>query len=159
MLGVVKLVPDPKLAPPVAAAYQFMVAVPELEVAPKVTMPGPHRSPGVVLVISGVVLTVATTSVRGEEIQPFSAVSTKYEVVAAMLGVVKLVPDPKLIPPDAPAYQFMVAVPELEVAPKVTVPVSQRSPGVVDVIVGDAFTVATTATRGVEVQPFSVVST
>jgi hypothetical protein len=53
----------------------------------------------------------------------------------------------------------MVAVPELEVAPNVTVPVSQRSPGVVDVITGDEFTVATTATLGEDVQPFSAVST
>ena len=76
-----------------------------------------------------------------------------------MLGVVKLVPDPMLAPPVAATYQSMVAVPELEVAPKVTVPVSQRSPGVIDVITGDGFTVATTATRGEELQPFSVVST
>ncbi len=76
MLGVVKLVPDPKIAPPVAAAYQFMVAVPELEVAPKIIVPGPHRAPGVVVVIVGVCVTVATTAVRGEELQPFSVVST-----------------------------------------------------------------------------------
>ncbi len=76
-----------------------------------------------------------------------------------MLGVVKLAPDPKLGPPVAAAYQFMVAVPELEVAPKVTVPVSQSSPGVVDEITGDVLTIATTAVRGDELQPFSVVST
>ena len=76
MLGVVKLVPDPKLGPPDAAAYQFMVAVPELEVAPKITMPGPHRSPGVVLAIVGISVTVAITAVRGDELQPFSVVST-----------------------------------------------------------------------------------
>ncbi len=76
-----------------------------------------------------------------------------------MLGVVKLAPDPKLGPPVAAAYQSTEAVPELEVAPKVTVPVSQRSPGVVDVIAGDGFTVAITAIRGEELQPFSVVST
>ena len=87
ILGVVKLVPDPKLAPPVDAVYQSMVAVPELEVAPKSTVPGPHRSPGAVLFIFGVVLTVATTSVRGEELQPFSVVSTKYDVVTLMLGM------------------------------------------------------------------------
>ena len=79
--------------------------------------------------------------------------------MAFKMGVVKLVPDPKLGPPLAAAYQFMMAVPELEVAPKVTVPVSQRSPGVVDVITGDGFTVAITALRGEELQPFSVVST
>ena len=68
--------PDPKLAPPVAAAYQSMVAVPELEVAPKVTAPGPHRSPGAVLVIVCVGVTVAITADRGEELHPFSVVST-----------------------------------------------------------------------------------
>ena len=68
--------PDPKLAPPVAAAYQSMVAVPELEVAPKVTAPGPHRSPGVAPLILGVAVTVANTDVLGEEVQPFSVVST-----------------------------------------------------------------------------------
>ncbi len=76
-----------------------------------------------------------------------------------MLGVVKLMPDPKLAPPVAAAYQSIVALPELEVAPKITAPVSQRSPGVVDVIKGDALIVATTAVRGDELQPFSVVST
>ena len=76
MLGVVKLVPDPKIGPPDAVAYQFMVAVPELEVAPKFTVPGPHRSPGVVPLIPGVTVTVANTAVLGEEVQPFSVVST-----------------------------------------------------------------------------------
>ncbi len=60
MLGVVKLVPDPKLVPPVNAAYQFMVAVPELEVAPKVTAPASQRCAGVVPVIEGVVPNVST---------------------------------------------------------------------------------------------------
>ncbi len=41
MDGVVKLVPVPKLDPPVKAAYQFKV--PELAVAPNVTVPVPHR--------------------------------------------------------------------------------------------------------------------
>jgi hypothetical protein len=71
------LVPDPMNVPPEGAEYQFMVAVPELEVAPNVTVPGPHRSPGVVVVIVGVGVTVATTAVRGAEVQPFSVVSTK----------------------------------------------------------------------------------
>ncbi len=76
ILGVVKLVPDPKIGPPVAAAYQFMVAVPELEVAPKVTAPVSQPSPGMVPLIDGVVFTVATTAVRGDELQPLSVVST-----------------------------------------------------------------------------------
>ena len=53
MLGVVKLIPVPKLAPPVAAAYQFMV--PALATAPKVTVPVPHLDAGVELVIVGTV--------------------------------------------------------------------------------------------------------
>ena len=159
MLGVVKLVPVSRTGPPKAPAYQFIVADPELEVASKVTVPVSQRSPGVVDVITGDVLTVAATTVRGDELQPFSVVSTKYVVVVLMLGVVKLVPEPRIAPPDAAAYQFIVAVPELEVAPKITVPGPHRSPGVVVVILGVGVTVATTAVRGEEVQPFSDVST
>jgi type IV secretory pathway VirB2 component (pilin) len=60
--GVVKLVPVPKLAPPVAAAYQLMV--PPLDAALKVTMPVPHLLPGVVPVIVGAdAFTVAITAV------------------------------------------------------------------------------------------------
>ena len=40
MLGVVNEVPVPRLAPPVAAAYQLMV--PADAVAPRVTVPVPH---------------------------------------------------------------------------------------------------------------------
>jgi hypothetical protein len=59
--GVVKLVPVPRLAPPVAAAYQLMV--PALAVAPNTTVPVPHRLAGVVVVIVGIALTVAVTAV------------------------------------------------------------------------------------------------
>jgi hypothetical protein len=52
---------------------------------------------------------------------------------------VKSVPLPKDAPPVAAAYQLIV--PPLDVAPKSTVPVPQRLPGVVAVIVGMAFTV------------------
>jgi hypothetical protein len=51
MLGVVNDVPVPKLAPPVAAAYQLMV--PALAVAPNVTVPAPQRLAGVVAVTVG----------------------------------------------------------------------------------------------------------
>ena len=74
-----------------------------------------------------------------------------------MLGVVKLVPVPNEVPPVAAAYQLIV--PALAVAPKVTVPVPQRLAGVVPVMVGIAFTVATTAVLLAVVQPFSVAST
>ena len=56
MLGVVKLVPDPRIVPPVAAAYQLIV--PALAVAPSITVPVPHLDPGVVPVIVGMALTV-----------------------------------------------------------------------------------------------------
>ena len=46
----------PKLAPPLDAAYQFIV--PALAVAPKTTVPVPHLEPGVVVEIVGVELTV-----------------------------------------------------------------------------------------------------
>ena len=59
-----------------------------------------------------------------------------------MLGVVKLVPLAKLVPPVATSYQLMV--PALEAAIKFTVPVPQRLAGVLEVILGTAFTVTLT---------------
>ena len=44
-------VPVPREEPPVEAAYQLIM--PELDVAPSVTVPVPHRLPGVVDVIDG----------------------------------------------------------------------------------------------------------
>ena len=49
--------PVPSDVPPVEAAYQLMV--PALDVAPSVTVPGPHREPEVVPVIVGTALTVS----------------------------------------------------------------------------------------------------
>lgn len=74
-----------------------------------------------------------------------------------MLGVVKLVPVPKLDPPDEPAYQLIV--PAEAVAPSVTVPVPQLLFGVVPVIVGIALIEASTAVLVPVVQPLSVAST
>ena len=59
IVGVVKLVPDPKLVPPVETLYQLII--PELAVAPNVIVPLPQRAAGVVDDMNGVVLTVATT--------------------------------------------------------------------------------------------------
>ena len=70
-------------------------------------------------------------------------------VVAVKLGVIKVVPVPKTVPPDAAAYQLIV--PALVDADSETVPLSQTLPGVVPVIEGVAFTVAITAVR-VDVQ-------
>ena len=74
-----------------------------------------------------------------------------------MDGVIKLVPVPKLDPPDAAAYQLMV--PADAVAPNVAVPVPQILAGVVPVMVGTVLTVATTAVLLAVVQPFEVAST
>ena len=74
-----------------------------------------------------------------------------------MLGVVNDVPDPKLDPPVAAAYQLID--PALAVAPKDTVPVSHLDAGVIAVIVGDSFTVAVTAVLVPVVQPLLVAST
>ena len=71
-------------------------------------------------------------------------------------GVVKDVPVPKLVPPEADENQEIV--PAEAVAPIVTAPVPQMAAGVVPVIVGAVFIVATTAERG-EVQVPSEVST
>ena len=77
-------------------------------------------------------------------------------MVAPILGVIKEVPVPKLAPPDEAAYQFNV--PALAVAPSDNVPASHRLPGVVEVIDGVMFTVATTAVLA-EVHPAFVAST
>ena len=74
-----------------------------------------------------------------------------------MLGVVKLVPVPKLVPPVSAEYQLMI--PADAVVPSVTVPVPQRLLGVVPVIVGIGFTVANTAVLTAVVHPISVAST
>ena len=75
-------------------------------------------------------------------------------VVTEMDGVVKEVPVPNEEPPVDAAYQLIV--PADAVAPNVTVPASQRDPGVVPVM---AVTVAVTAVLEAVVQPFAVAST
>jgi hypothetical protein len=72
--GLVNEVPVPKLVPPVDAAYQEIV--PAEAVAPIVTAPVPQIAAGVVPVIVGAVLIVATTALLGEVHAP-SEVSTK----------------------------------------------------------------------------------
>ena len=71
-------------------------------------------------------------------------------------GVTKLVPVPKLAPPEAAAYQLIV--PADAVAPRVTVPLTQTPPDVVLVMVGIVFIVAITAVRLAVVQPPLVAS-
>ena len=61
-----------------------------------------------------------------------------------MLGVVKLLPVNKLLPPVCAAYQLIV--PALAVAAKVTVPVQKRLAGVVLAMVGLAKHVPEAAT-------------
>lgn len=73
MLGVVKVVPVPSEAPPVEAAYQFIV--PALAVAPNTTVPVPHLEAGVVPVIVGIELTEAITAVRVSVVHPLLVAS------------------------------------------------------------------------------------
>ena len=68
ILGVVKVVPLPKLVTPVLVAYQFNV--PALAVAPSVTFPVPQILLGVLLVMLAVGFTVATTGVLVDEHPP-----------------------------------------------------------------------------------------
>lgn len=68
MLGVVKVVPVPKLDPPVEVAYQLIV--PADAVAPKPTVPVPHRDAHVLPLIAGMVFIVAVTAVLVPVIQP-----------------------------------------------------------------------------------------
>ena len=62
--GVVKEVPEPSEVPPVAAANQEIV--PAEAVAPSVTVPVPQIAAGVVAVMVGGVLMVASTAERAE---------------------------------------------------------------------------------------------
>ena len=73
-----------------------------------------------------------------------------------MDGVVNVVPVPSDTPPDEAAYQLII--PADAVAPNVTVPVPQRDPGVVPVMVGLALMVAVTAVLEAVVHPLFVAS-
>ncbi len=74
MLGVVKLVPVPRLEPPVDAEYQLIV--PADAVAPSETVPASQREPSVFPEMVGVVLTVAVTVVLDDVVQPLAVAST-----------------------------------------------------------------------------------
>ena len=73
MLGVLNVVPVPRLDPPVAAAYQLIV--PADAVAPRATDPVPQLLPGVVPVIEGGVVTVAIIAVLEPVVQPLFVAS------------------------------------------------------------------------------------
>jgi hypothetical protein len=73
MLGVVKEVPVPDEEPPVLDEYQL--SVPELAVAPKITVPASHLLPGVVVATAGIVFIVAATAVLAE-VHPLFVAST-----------------------------------------------------------------------------------
>ena len=77
--------------------------------------------------------------------------------MALIDGVVKLVPVCKDDPPVELLYQLIV--PLLALAPNATVPASHLDNGVVPLIVGEVFTVATTAVLDDEVHPLLVAST
>ena len=74
ILGVVKDVPVPNEVPPDDAAYQLMV--PADAVAPNATVPVPQRDAGVVLVIVGIALIVATIAVREAVVHEPAVAST-----------------------------------------------------------------------------------
>jgi hypothetical protein len=78
-------------------------------------------------------------------------------VVVEMLGVVKLVPVPTILPAVAASYQ--VKVPAEAVADKTAVPVPQIEAGVEAVMVGIGLTVAITAVLLVDMVPLSSAST
>jgi len=60
--------------PPTGKSYQLIV--PEEDVAPIVTIPGPHVEPGVVPVILIAEYIAAVTDVRLDVVQPLSVAST-----------------------------------------------------------------------------------
>ena len=74
MLGVVNGEPDPSDEPPVAAAYQL--SVPALAVAERSTVPASHLEPGVLPVMLGVLVTVASTAVLDTVVQAPKVAST-----------------------------------------------------------------------------------
>ena len=77
-------------------------------------------------------------------------------MVEDKLGVVKEVPVPSEVPPEAAAYQFKV--PALAIAPSTTVPASHLEAGVVEVTPGVVLIVAVTELLA-EVHPVLVAST
>jgi hypothetical protein len=68
-----------------------------------------------------------------------------------------VVPVPNKVPPVRELYQFIIHAEAT--APNVTIPESQRFPGVVEVIVGDIVTVAITVVLVDVVHPEAVAST
>ena len=72
--------------------------------------------------------------------------------MAFRVGVAKVVPVAKAEPPVGTLYQLIV--PAVAAAAKVTLPLSQRLAGVVEVMIGVVFTVAITADRAERQLPF-----
>ena len=66
--GVVKLVPVPRVSPPVGSEYQLMV--PALAVACKLTAPVPQLEPSIAPVMAGKALIIAVTAVLVDVVQP-----------------------------------------------------------------------------------------
>lgn len=78
-------------------------------------------------------------------------------MVVEILGVPKLAPVPKLVPPELAAYH--VYVPAQPVADKATVPAPQRLPPTPVGAVGGVLIVATAEPRVALTQPLTVQST
>ncbi len=96
ILGVVKLVPEAKLTPPVDAAYQLIV--PELVVAPKVIVPASQREAGVVPAILG-------------EVKTFIALVTLAAAQPPVVGMVYVITvDPAATAVTTPVEAFTVAI-------------------------------------------------
>lgn len=93
--GVVNDVPVPSEVPPVGAAYQLIV--PEEAVAPRVSVPDPHREAGVVPVMVGLALTV--TVCVTEFVQSTTTPPMVYVIVAV----------PAVKPVTRPVDAFTVA--------------------------------------------------
>lgn len=149
MLGVVKLVPVPKLVPPVEAAYQLIV--PEEAVAPKVTVPASQRDASVVPVIlgDGVMLTTSPAEVD-EQLPPPETVTeyvppvvTVIDCVVSLFGlqvlpveeleVKTLLPQlftTLIVGVDGNAFTVMANVGDKAPSPQAPVPLTVRSPEV-----------------------------
>jgi hypothetical protein len=129
ILGVVKLVPVPKLEPPLDTSYQL--SVPVLAVAPKLKVPASHRDAGVVVEIVGCAFTVNTTEEVTTEHPPtpsgsllvkvkvsvpeFPAIGVKVIVDGFATGAVELNCEDALV--IVPVTEVILQAPEVAVPP------------------------------------------
>ncbi len=103
IIGVVNVLPVPKLVPPIAAAYQLIVPV--LAVACNFTEPALQRTPGVVLVIVGKLIITGVLT----EVQPLAVASTNTFAEPPLAAMANVLAVPITCVPVLSAYQFNVA--------------------------------------------------